>query len=110
MEYAEPDFALNDLSVTTATLLKIARELFGDSAPGMGTDTIINIDSFDDLRLTQYLSRVAEGFGVRFPMEEIDRLKTVSDLATLLHEGELPGLRRGESAFYSREERHSRDF
>lgn len=70
-----------------AVLADILRRIFGREDLQVSRETTVNdVDGWDSFRMVEILMAVEERFGVRLPSKEIDRLKSVGDLADLLVE------------------------
>lgn len=108
-EFFESEFALDSPKITTNTLLKLAQDFYKERAPKSDSEPFPTDEGFDEHIHLKFLICVAESFKVMLPGETVHKLRTISEVVTLLYEGELPGFQAGESCFYSITDRPERD-
>lgn len=68
-----------------AKLTDVFREVFGDDDMVLQSDlTADQVEGWDSIKMVTIIVAVEEKFGVRLRSREVDQLKNVGDLATLL--------------------------
>lgn len=76
-----------DRNAITERLTAIFREVFNDSAITLRDEMTANdVENWDSLTHMIMISKVEEGFGVKFRLKELNKLKQVGDIISILEE------------------------
>ena len=71
-------------------LTVIFREVFNDNALVLNDDMTANdVENWDSLTHMMMIAKVEESFGVKFRLKELNKLKKVGDIISVLEEKEL---------------------
>lgn len=71
-------------------LTAIFREVFNDNALVLNDDMTANdVENWDSLTHMMMIAKVEESFGVKFRLKELNKLKKVGDIISVLEEKEL---------------------
>lgn len=71
-------------------LTAIFREVFNDNALVLNDDMTANdVEKWDSLTHMMMIAKVEESFGVKFRLKELNKLKKVGDIVSVLEEKEL---------------------
>lgn len=68
-------------------ITEIFREVFGDSNIVINDEMTANdVENWDSLTHMLMITKVEEGFGIRFRLKELNKLKSVGDIIALVEE------------------------
>lgn len=71
-------------------LTAIFREVFNDNTLVLNDDMTANdVENWDSLTHMMMIAKVEESFGVKFRLKELNKLKKVGDIISVLEEKEL---------------------